>query len=382
MRIMNSAVAMKHFHPHNSCTNFDIDHIFVIPMKTFFLVLLMCTLISQHELLYAQTTSSITFSAFADLYYAFDVNQPRDFDRQFTTQPLRHNEFNLNFAYVSAQYASQNARGRFALQTGTYVRSNYAAEPADLRMIHEASVGVRLAEGVWLDMGIMPSHIGLESAVSKDNWNYSRSLIADYSPYYETGIKLTGALTENLTASVMVLNGWQNIQETNSSKALGTQVQWKPGSSTLVNWSTFLGNEQPTSSPAQRRFFNNVFVQHQLSSSWDIAFGVDAGVQGNEAVGQAWWWGSAMLCRYTFADRWKIGGRLEHYSDPHGIIVPISSSIFRLSGASFNIDYSPSEQSLIRFEARGFSAEDAIFIRRRTMSRYNGFFVLSCSVWM
>jgi hypothetical protein len=45
-------------------------------------------------------------------------------------------------------------------------------------------------QNLWLDAGIMPSHIGFESAVSADCWTLTRSLLAENSPYYETGIKL------------------------------------------------------------------------------------------------------------------------------------------------------------------------------------------------
>ncbi len=36
----------------------------------------------------------------------------------------------------------------------------------------------------------MPSHIGFESAVGSDCWNLTRSILAENSPYFESGIKL------------------------------------------------------------------------------------------------------------------------------------------------------------------------------------------------
>jgi|YNPBryulayer2012_1023412.scaffolds.fasta_scaffold45430_1 hypothetical protein len=74
------------------------------------------------------STTSITFGAFLDSYYAFDFNQPADRNRIFTTQPARHNEFNINLAFVEATVSSDRFRGRLALQTGTSVQFNYAGE--------------------------------------------------------------------------------------------------------------------------------------------------------------------------------------------------------------------------------------------------------------
>ena len=94
-------------------------------------------------------------------------------------------------------------------------------------------------------MGIFSSHLGFESALSKDNWTLTRSLNAENSPYYETGARLTYEVGPKLTLTGLVLNGWQNIRETNQAKALGTQLQWKPTAKVLINSSTFYGNEQP-----------------------------------------------------------------------------------------------------------------------------------------
>lgn len=50
----------------------------------------------------AQDTSRhVTWSAFVDTYYAYDFGRPASFDRVFTTQAARHDEFNINLAYVA-----------------------------------------------------------------------------------------------------------------------------------------------------------------------------------------------------------------------------------------------------------------------------------------
>src|SRR5690606_6742924 len=62
-----------------------------------------CLLVGAAGALRAQggTDSTITvrFGAFVDGYYAWDFNRPRALDRAYTTQPARHNEFNVNLAY-------------------------------------------------------------------------------------------------------------------------------------------------------------------------------------------------------------------------------------------------------------------------------------------
>ena len=71
----------------------------------------------------------MTFGAFVDAYYAYDLNRPRALDRAFTTTAARHDEFNVNLAFVEAVLAAPRLRGRLAVQFGTSVQANYAGEP-------------------------------------------------------------------------------------------------------------------------------------------------------------------------------------------------------------------------------------------------------------
>src|SRR5512144_1184310 len=102
------------------------------------------------------TTPRVTLGAFVDAYYAWDVGRPPSFDRSFaggalfTTQPARHDEFNVNLAFVEAKVDAPRHRGRLALQAGTSVQANYWGEPTNgqvsgpslARVIQEATAGV------------------------------------------------------------------------------------------------------------------------------------------------------------------------------------------------------------------------------------------------
>src|SRR5689334_18378817 len=72
---------------------------------------------------------SVAWGAFVDSYYGFDFDQPGNLDRSFTTQPARHNEFNVNLVYLEGKLTEEKVHGRLALQAGTSVQSNYAGEP-------------------------------------------------------------------------------------------------------------------------------------------------------------------------------------------------------------------------------------------------------------
>jgi len=146
----------------------------------------------------ADTSLKVTIGGFIDGYYAYDFDRPPTIDRSFfggalfTTQPARHDEFNVNLAYVEANISGNRVHGRLALQAGTSVQDNYNSEPNIgivsgpllSRLLQEAYAGYQVAQNLWVDAGIFYSNAGLEGWVSKDNPTYTRSLVADYSPYY------------------------------------------------------------------------------------------------------------------------------------------------------------------------------------------------------
>jgi hypothetical protein len=169
-------------------------------------------------------------------------------------------QLNVNLAHVG-RLDRESVRGRLALQAGTSVQSNYAAEPRigsvsgpDVsRLIQEGTVGVRVATPLWLDAGVFFSHIGQESWISRDNPVYSRSLIADYTPYYSTGVRAIWQASAAVTVHLHVVNGWQIISETNDEKAAGVRVEYAPKPTLLLGYSNYVGNEQPDSVPARVR---------------------------------------------------------------------------------------------------------------------------------
>lgn len=59
----------------------------------------------------ADSTRTVSFGGFVDAAYAYDMNRPAGRDRAFTTQPARHNEFNINLAFIEAKLLSGRVRG-------------------------------------------------------------------------------------------------------------------------------------------------------------------------------------------------------------------------------------------------------------------------------
>ena len=118
-------------------------------------------------------SNPFSLNGYAEIYYTYDFNKPANNSRPgFIYSHNRHNEFNLNLGYLKGSYTAERVRSNLALAAGTYMNANYSAEPGVLKNIFEANVGLKISKkkNIWIDAGIFASHIGFESAISKDCW--------------------------------------------------------------------------------------------------------------------------------------------------------------------------------------------------------------------
>jgi len=296
-------------------------------------------------------------SLYADTYYAHDLNDLPTRTRPYTTQAYYNDEYSLNLGYVAAKVEDEKVRARLSLQYGTSVIANYASEP-DLfwRYIQEGYVGYHVAPKLWIDAGIYFSHIGSESWISAKDINYTRSLVADNSPYYQTGMRATYEFEENLVAQVHLLRGWQNISA-DESLSLGTQVKWGGQKGFSFTHNTFLGDIHGT------RFFNDFIIHFQDESGWLTILTMDVGVQDQRELDQtAWWHGWAWVNQYPLSADVKLGTRVERYDDPHKVIIEaVNGKSVNFTGLSTNIDWQIAEWLLWRNEYRVLFDTQGVF---------------------
>jgi hypothetical protein len=318
----------------------------------------------------APAPGPLTTYGFVDGYYGYDFNHANGNDRQpFLYSHGRQNEFTINQALIGLRYDDGKVRGALGLHAGSYVSANYAAEDPVLKHIYEGYAGFRPFAKAWLDVGIFGSHIGFESAISKDNWTLTRSIMAENSPYYESGARFTYEVGPKLTLTGLVLNGWQNIRETNQAKALGTQIQWKPSDKILINSSTFYGNEQPQDSLVRRRFFHDFYLTYAATERTNLALVFDVGKQrgvGSEKYDT--WHTAAVFVKHKLADKLSATLRGEYYYAERGVIIRsimprALDQNFRVAGGSLNLDYLPTSNVAFRVEGRYLNGMKGVFAR-------------------
>lgn len=349
-------------------------------MNMRFLVCVLCLSMASAKIIAADSVS-VSWSASADVFYSFSLNDPPDHQRAYTTQPARNAEFGLMLGYIGLAASGPDYRGRVAIQEGWFTRANYTGADSSWRWLQEASAGLRVANGLWLDAGVMFSHIGYESMIGRDNLTLSRSFTADYTPYYSTGASLTWSVSDAVTVSGLVLNGWQQIVDINDDLAFGTRVLVKPSSELTLNWSTYAGNEQPRGLPALLRFHNNLWAEWKPSSAWTLVLMGDLCLQETATDTSAKQWYAGVISSHALSDVFRVTARVEHYNDPKSIfIVTPDGKPFQTTAASANLDFRPNPAFLIRCEVRSMFAGDDVFPSNDGLTSSETYFTLSTSV--
>ena len=336
----------------------------------------------------AQDAPKIKVTGYLETYYSYDFNKPADNNRPgFIYSHNRSNEVNLNLGFIKANYESDMIRANIAIMAGTYANANLAAEPGVLKNVFEANAGLKLSKtaNLWVDAGIFSSHIGFESAISKDCWVLTRNISSENTPYYESGAKITYVTDDGkFTATGLYLNGWQRInrQNGNSQPAGGAQLTWKPTAKITVNYSNYLGTEGADSIRV-KRFYHNIYGIFQLTDAFGVTLGLDYGTQqkakGNSDKNEVI--SPVVIARYTINPKWAVAGRFEYYEDKNGVFISTGTTNgFKTNGYSLNIDYAPMPNAVVRLEGKVYDSKDKIFVRELNPVNHNAALTASIAV--
>lgn len=326
------------------------------------------------------STKQVTIEGYADIYFGFDFNQPQDASRPYFVSHSRHNETNVNLAYISVKYTSDRARATFTPGFGTYMNANYATERVTLRNIVEANIGVRPFKNkqIWIDAGVLPAPYTTENAIAHDQLLYTRSFAAEFSPYFLTGIRATIPLSKKVSLYLYVVNGWQVIEDINAPLSFGSALEWKPNDKLTINWSTYAGSESSALQPQYKgRFFSDLYVAYvpnkKLSLSADVYAGRQKISDSLNRKSQFSWWQANINGSYNLTKDMSVRLRGEYFNDAHSVIVIPVNGTNRFDCGSASLGYKVSITNNVAFHAEGryfISGNNVFYNKDKNLSNH------------
>ena len=292
--------------------------------------------------------SPITYSGFFDGYYIKNLASPVTLKNPIRVFDPTDNEFNLALAEVAFTKKAEPVGFRVDIGAGTVPGISLTGifQQAYLTIV------VPVGDGLTVDVGKFVTHMGFEVIESKDNWNYSRSILFGWAiPFYHTGARLSYPILSNLTATASILNGWNSISDINKFKTLGLMVNYGILPSTSIILCGTSGVEAAEPAIVGKRNVYNVIVTHTLTDNLSLALDFDYGEE-RVAAGLATWKGEALYAKYTLGPTSAVAIRYEMYNDA-GNGGPLSTgALQKLSEFTGTYEYKPWDNLIVRAEVR------------------------------
>lgn len=216
----------------------------------------------------------MTGVAYLDVYYNYNFADPADNTHTISSTIGRHNEFTLNMASIGMETTYKNIIGRLWLQYGQMgsivqdldgsVLRGRNTSISNLKYIREASAGYHFNKwyGINIEMGIFMSYIGLESYVLNENWNYQRSMVCDFTPFYFSGARVQAFPAKNYKVELWLLNGWQTYNSWSKSIGIGNSNYFRPAENLQLVANFYYGTDTRSSSRIRFHHDNSIVARY------------------------------------------------------------------------------------------------------------------------
>jgi putative OmpL-like beta-barrel porin-2 len=272
------------------------------------------------------------YGGFVDLGYSLDFNFPQNhLFRNRSTTP-RVNELDLNMAgiYVKKDATEQSRWGMELMGQAGQDARNFGfgtnlphVDGSDvLHDFGRANVSylAPIGNGLTFQAGLFNSFIGYESLYSKDNFNYTRSWIADYSPYLMFGANAQYQFNERWSGVFFIINEYFHLQNSNSLPSYGAQVAYKPSSAWTLKETIYYGPDQSNTSLEFWRLFSDSIAEWKVNDDVTLVGEYQVGTQEMAIPGNPrfFYMGAAFPMRWHISGPWSVALRPEVYWDPNG----------------------------------------------------------------
>ena len=281
-------------------------------------------------------------TGFLDGYYSYNNNGPSSAANGKINDLYnfddKTNQFNLSAAKLTLNHDPGMLGAHIDLFYGR--TSHIVNTSGQLEFVEQAFLSTKppAAKGFELDLGKFVTSAGAEVIESKDNWNYSRSLLFAWAiPYYHFGLRTSMPVTKTETLGVQLVNGWNNV--TNSTGGVTTGL-----TSALVktkysfNANLYTG---PENIGVQNGYRNLVDLTLLLTpnSKFNSYINYDYGQHNNHRSSADGtnsttyrWQGVAFAARQQLTATMAAAGRIEYFADSDGYSTGVAQHVKEFTG--------------------------------------------------
>jgi hypothetical protein len=313
--------------------------------------------------------------------YNYNFNNPDSKDNSLRVFDNRANNFTLDLAQLSVSKEEEGGIGFKLLldygRTAKGIASDWNGDGSlsngtDNFEVQEAYVTYTagIGNGLGIKAGKFVTLLGAEVIEAPFNYNISRSFLFGYAiPFTHTGVLFTYPFMEQVSLSAGIVNGWDNVIDSNKGKSFLGNLTLKPLDILTLSLNGVYGAELPDRGGSKRGVFDlvgtlNVTDHMTFVTNFDYGTESETGLNGKDAD----WYGIAGYLNITGAqfhpdwEAFSITQRLEWFDDEDGVRTGAKQDLWE---ATTTLKYKITDNLHIRAEYRHDDSDKRVFARRR-----------------
>jgi hypothetical protein len=297
---------------------------------------------------------ALTIDGLVDTYLTYNNNNPADGTNTLYYTNPNSRGFGLNQAKLSFDAKGD---GPVGVHTDVWFGSGArlfrdGLEPGpleDVIYLEQAYGYYQFGNGAELDAGLFGTIAGLEVAESHLNWNYTRGILWAWNePFSHLGVKLSAPITDQLTGTVMLVNGFDNAFDQNTGKSYGVQGSFAPNDrfNTTLTWINGPENDLTNNGwlkDLSWNFYGGLHEKFEVMANLDWIQNTDP--SGMSATS----WGIGGYARINPTDKFHIAQRFEYFDDKEARSTGIEQTLKEYT-LTFEHQFDP--RFITRFEYR------------------------------
>jgi hypothetical protein len=220
---------------------------------------------------------------------------------------------------------------------------------------------VQYATGNWTTIaGKFVTMSGQEVIKTTGDTNLSRSILFGYAiPFSHTGVRATYKVSDAVSLTGGVNNGWDQATDANSQKTIELGAMLNPAKSFALSAMVYSGAEPGAAGTGTRNLLDLV-ATITASDSLNFVLNYDNASQENAvaAGAKAKWNGLAGYVNYQINDPWRVSFRAETFKDADGYRTGI---VQKWKEVTLTVGYAPTKSTELRGEVRKDTSDQAAF---------------------
>ncbi len=346
--------------------------------KLYFLLivtLLTCTLVFAQDTQRPNWFDNVTVNGFISTAFSYNTNKPANLQNQYHVFDFDDQTFKIDVAELSFKKDAPSAGDvgfRLDLTAGSAIPRIAHSSGMDIGNLdfHQMSITyvAPLGKGLRFDLGKFITPFGYEVIEGYDGYNdnYTRSLMFGYAiPFTHTGLKASYQFSDEISALLMVANGWDNSVDSNTSKSIGAQFTVIPTAGCNVIAGMMYGPEKPGNT-IDNRMVLDLVATYAISEQFTLGCNVDYGTEehSNLMNETAEWFGIAGYVKYKAFEDFSFALRVEQFKDTDGFRTSVQQTLNELTLTG---EYRVKSNFILRTDLRFDNSDKDVFLNETTL---------------